>query len=121
MEFDYQSGEFLAVAGDNSLFLWDCNESKLRARFSLQSPGMSICWHRDEQSKFMVAEASGVIRIYSLETLRPVYSLLSFNETTKRINTPILSFDWSQLSPEIVLANTCNEILIWNTSKSRLI
>ncbi|CAF0737329.1 unnamed protein product [Brachionus calyciflorus] len=120
MSFDYQSGEFLALTADNSLYLWDCNESKLRARFSLQSPGASVCWHRDEQTKFMVTEASGVIRIYSLDTLRPVFSLLCFNEQTKRISTPILSFDWSQLSPEIIIANTINEILIWNTSKSSL-
>lgn len=120
MSFDSQSGEFLAFTADNSLYLWDCVGSKLRAKFCLQSPGASVCWHRDEQTKFMVAETSGLIRIYSLETLRPVYSLLCYNDSIKRIATPILSFDWSQTSPEIIAANTSNEILIWNTSRSRL-
>ncbi|RNA45243.1 nucleoporin Nup37 [Brachionus plicatilis] len=120
MSFDSHSGENLAFTADNSLYLWDCVGSRLRAKFSLQSPGASVCWHRDEHSKFMVAETSGLIRIYSIETLRPVYSLLCYNDAIKRIATPILSFDWSQLSPEIIVANTCNEILIWNTSRSSL-
>lgn len=66
----------------------------------------------------MVGEKSGVIRIYSLETLRPVYSLLCINETTKISGVPLLSFDWCQVNPEVIIANTNTEIYVWNTSKS---
>lgn len=119
MAFDSHSGEFLAFTADNTLYLWNCQDSSLKAKFSLQSLGAKVCWHRDEHTKFMVAETSGLIRIYSLETSSPVYSLLCYNESIKRITTPILSFDWSQISPEIIVANTSNEILLWNTSGSR--
>ena len=51
LSFDHQSGEYLAFTADNYCFLWNCNESKLKAKFVLQSPGVNICWHRDEKSK----------------------------------------------------------------------
>lgn len=118
ISFDFQNGEFIAFTGDNYCFLYDCIDFKLKARFLLQSPGINICWHRDEKTKFMVGEKSGVIRIFSLETLKPVYSIMCFNEITKISGFPLLSFDWSQMNPEIIIANTLNEIYVWNTSKS---
>ena len=69
--------------------------------------------------KFMVGEKSGTIRIYSVDTMKPVYSLSSINEATKEVAYPLLSFDWCQFSPECIVANTGTDIFLWNTSKSR--
>jgi hypothetical protein len=63
----------------------------------------------------MVGEKSGLIRIYSIETMKPVYSLMS---NLKIEYFPLISFDWSESNPEVIIANTSNSIYIWNTSKS---
>ena len=51
ISFDHQNGELIAINADNFCFLWDLNEAKLRAKFALQSPGVNICWNRDEKNK----------------------------------------------------------------------
>lgn len=66
----------------------------------------------------MVAERSGVIRIYNLETLKPIYTLLSVDPANEPINLSLLSFDWCQTNPEIVIATTRSDIIFWNTSNS---
>jgi hypothetical protein len=64
----------------------------------------------------MVVEKSGLLRVYSLSTLQPVFTLLP---VTTRINSlPLLSADWCQLNPAVVIANTNADIFIWNTSYS---
>jgi hypothetical protein len=101
----------------------DCSEQEpnLRAKFLLQSPGINICWHRDEKSKFMVGEKSGTVRIYSVESLKPLYSLSCLNNITKEIGYPFMSFDWCQFSPEVIIANTNTDIYVWNTSRTRYV
>ena len=49
--YDQQNGDILAMTADNYCFLWDSLNSKMKARFLLQSPGINICWHKDEKSK----------------------------------------------------------------------
>ena len=66
----------------------------------------------------MIAERIGIIRIYNLDTMRPIYSLMCMNIEKKINNLSILAIDWCQTNPETVIATTNNEILIWNTSKS---
>lgn len=66
----------------------------------------------------MVGEKSGTIRIFSTETLKPVYSIIAYNDALKMVSSPLLSFDWSQITPEMIVANTYSDILIWNSSKS---
>jgi WD40 repeat protein len=66
----------------------------------------------------MVGEKSGTIRIFSIETLKPVYSLLCLNENLKTMSFPLLNFDWSQINPEAIVAISNGEIFLWNTSKS---
>ena len=67
----------------------------------------------------MVGERAGTIRIYSTESLKPIYSLVCLNPETKSIGNPLISFDWCQLSPEHIIANTNSDIYVWNTAKSR--
>ena len=68
----------------------------------------------------MVAERLGLIRIYNLESLKPIYTLLCMNNLDRELkNTSILSIDWCQSSPEIVVATTSTDIIFWNTYKSR--
>lgn len=68
----------------------------------------------------MVAERLGLIRIYNLETRKPIYTLLSINNVDREIkNSSILSIDWCQSSPELVIATTSSDIIFWNTNQSR--
>lgn len=68
----------------------------------------------------MIAERLGLIRIYNLETLKPIYTLLCLNNLDREIkNFSLLSIDWCQSSPEIVIATTSTDIIFWNTYKSR--
>ena len=68
----------------------------------------------------MIAERLGLIRIYKLETLKPIYTLLCLNNLDREIkNVSLLSIDWCQSSPEIVIATTSTDIIFWNTYKSR--
>ena len=70
----------------------------------------------------MVAERLGLIRIYNLETLKPIYTLLSINNVEREIkNLSILTIDWCQSSPELVIATTSSDIIFWNTNQSRYI
>jgi len=66
----------------------------------------------------MVAERSGLIRIYNTETLRPMYTLLTADPANESISRSILSFDWCQTNPEVVIATTRSEIVFWNSSNS---
>lgn len=66
----------------------------------------------------MVGEKSGTIRIFSTETLKPVYSIVAYDDALKTVSSPILSFDWSQITPEVIVANTNSHIYLWNSSKS---
>ena len=64
----------------------------------------------------MVVEKCGLIRVYNLQTLLPIFTLVSVNN---KINSlPLLSADWCQLNPAIVITNTNADIFIWNTSYS---
>jgi hypothetical protein len=53
ISYDHQNGEILAMTADNYCFLWDSVNSKMKAKFLLQSPGINICWHKDEKSKVL--------------------------------------------------------------------
>jgi hypothetical protein len=41
----------LAFTADNACFLWDCQNSKVKATFMLQSSGVGLSFHRDEKNK----------------------------------------------------------------------
>lgn len=116
--YDNQNGDMIAFTADNSCYLWDCENSELASKFMLQSSGVGICWHRDEKNKLMIAERSGLIRIYNLETMRPMYTLLSMDPVNDPVSLSLLSFDWCQTNPEVVIATTRSDIIFWNTSKS---
>ena len=66
----------------------------------------------------MVAERLGFIRIYNVETMMPMYTLMCTDIAKDSPRLSILSFDWNQTNPEIVIATTSTEIIIWNTSNS---
>lgn len=51
ISFDAYHGELFACTADNNCYLWDIINFKLKIKFTLQSPGISICWHRDETNK----------------------------------------------------------------------
>jgi hypothetical protein len=68
----------------------------------------------------MVAEKSGLIRIYNIETMSPAFTLAcsNYNDPKSLTTLPLTSIDWSQLNPEIVIGNTSNDLIIFNTMKS---
>lgn len=63
----------------------------------------------------MVGEKSGLIRVISLELMKTVYTIMCGNDMVK---LPLLSFDWCQFNPEIIVASTATDIFLWNTSRS---
>lgn len=67
----------------------------------------------------MIGEKSGLIRVYNLTTLQPMLTLMSIQNRISSL--PLLTINWSQLNPAIVIANTNSDIFIWNTSNSWLI
>jgi len=66
----------------------------------------------------MIAERSGLIRIYNTDTLKPMYTLLATDLANESASMSLLTFDWCQTNPEVVIATTRSEIIFWNSSIS---
>lgn len=116
--FDYKNGELLAYTADNICQIWDIFEKKKHGDIELESPGVNIAWNSEEKTKFIICEMTGVVRIYSTETLRPLYTLMcTFNQVS---SLPMKSLDWCQLNPELIIAATNYEVFLWNSYKSCL-
>ncbi len=63
--------------------------------------------------EFAVGETSGRVKIYHLDSERPLYSL------QPTIN-PVTSVDWSPTNPDRLLAFAAGECLVWDKSISAL-
>ena len=68
--------------------------------------------------KLMVGEKSGLIRIYNVDTLKPLFTLMCNGFNTYQHHNPLLSFDWSESNPEFVVGSTLNTVILWNTFNS---
>ncbi|XP_015514813.1 nucleoporin Nup37 [Neodiprion pinetum] len=104
-------GDILAsVSDDHTCKLWDTKEEKrCNITFYLTSPGMSVCWHKEETGKLLVAEKNGSIRMYNIISQQAILSL----DTGV---TPLMSADWGA-NPLKVAAMAAGELLVWDVSR----
>lgn len=88
LTFDPHTGDQLASVGDDRWCrIWDRDGNQTMS-FPLSSPGMSVCWHREEPMKVMVGQKNGVVKIFSLSGQR---QLMSFDTG----QVPLMEADWS--------------------------
>lgn len=109
--FESTEGNIIASVGDDCCCrLWGDDLSQ-KAEFSLQNPGMSVCFNPLEPNKLMVAEKNGKIRFYDMVTQQPFMSLETGGGT-------LLSADWSVCNPSRVGAVVGGEWMIWDITRS---
>lgn len=110
--FEPQSGEEIAsVSDDHTCRIWN-TDGTLKAKFSLNSPGMFVSWHPDESpEKLLVAEKKGVIRFYNVLKQQP---MMSFDSNA----IPLMSADWCLSNSLRVGCVAASDLLIWNVSIS---
>ncbi|XP_004623902.1 nucleoporin Nup37 [Octodon degus] len=111
LAFDPKEGQEIAsVSDDHTCRIWNL-EGRQTAHFVLHSPGMSVCWHPEENFKLMVAEKNGAIRFYDLVTHQAVLSLESEQ-------IPLMSAHWCLKNTFKVGAVAGNDWLIWDITRS---
>ncbi|XP_005800016.2 nucleoporin Nup37 isoform X1 [Xiphophorus maculatus] len=110
--FEPTEGKRIAsVSDDHTCRLWDLDGNET-AVLRLHSPGMSVCWHPQEEFKLMVAEKKGTIRFYDLVTQQAILSLDSGH------SGPLMSADWCLTNTIKVGAVVGNDWLIWDITRS---
>lgn len=72
--------------------------------------GMSLCWHRDENSKLLVAEKIGIIRFYNAETQKPIMSI--------NYSRPLSSAHWFHGDSEVIGSLQMGELLLWDLRRT---
>lgn len=72
---------------------------------------MSVCWHKEDSSKLLVAEKLGLIRFYNVNTLKPILSL--------DYGKPLSVAHWAPSDPQLVASLNTGELLIWDLTRSR--
>ncbi|XP_015123768.1 nucleoporin Nup37 [Diachasma alloeum] len=111
-EIAYESeGELVAsVSDDHTCKLWAVKEDqKCISSFYLTSPGMSVCWHKEESGKLLVAEKNGLIRMYNVRCEQAIMSLDAGV-------VPLSSADWAP-NPLKVACLAAGELLVWDVSR----
>ncbi|XP_073431270.1 nucleoporin Nup37 isoform X2 [Dendrobates tinctorius] len=102
--------EIASVSDDHTCRIWDLAGNQI-AVFMLRSPGMSVVWHPLEAYKLMVAEKTGIIRIYDLSRHQAILSLES-------LQTPLMSADWCLQNTFRVGAVAANDWIFWEMPHS---
>ncbi|RXN17756.1 nucleoporin Nup37 isoform X2 [Labeo rohita] len=90
--------------------VWDLDGNETIS-FRLRSPGVSVCWHPEDNFKLMVAEKKGTIRFYDLVTQHAILSLDSGQ-------VPLMSADWCLTNTIKVGAVVANDWVIWDITRS---
>ncbi|XP_052237413.1 nucleoporin Nup37-like [Dreissena polymorpha] len=110
--FDPDSGTQLASTGDDRWCrIWG-QDGNQQLAFPLGSPGMTVCWHRDEPMKVMVALKTGTIKIFSLTGQQ---QLMSFETGS----VPLMEADWSLGNKGLLIgAVTIQEWVMFDVSVS---
>ncbi|WAR07838.1 NUP37-like protein [Mya arenaria] len=102
LTFDPDSGTQLASVGDDQWCrIWD-RDGNQQLAFPLGAPGMSVCWHREEPMKVMVALKTGVIKIFSLTQEE---QLMSFEAGPG----PLMEADWSAGNKGLLIGAACGQ------------
>lgn len=104
-------GEFLAsVSDDHTCKLWDIKEDQTCvSTFYLTSPGVTVCWHKEESGKLLVAEKNGIIHMYNVRNQQAIMSLDAGT-------VPLTSADWGPNSLKVATV-AAGELLVWDVSR----
>ncbi|KAG9490538.1 hypothetical protein GDO78_006070 [Eleutherodactylus coqui] len=105
-----EGNEIASVSDDHTCRVWDLAGNRI-AMFMLRSPGMSVVWHPLEAYKLLVAEKTGMIRIYDLIKHQAILSLES-------LQMPLMSADWCLHNTFRVGAVAANDWVIWEMPRS---
>ena len=73
---------------------------------------MSVCCHREDSGKLLVAEKNGLLHLYNVINQQ---AILSFDSG----NVPLMAADWSASNNLRVAAIAAGELLVWDVSKPR--
>ena len=108
-KFDPDNNFLASVSDDNTAKLWETEDFKCVTTLQLTSPGVSVCWHKEDSSKLLVAEKIGLIRFYNVETQTPILSL--------DYGKPLSNAHWAPSDSQVVASLQLGELLIWDLSK----
>ncbi|XP_044254902.1 nucleoporin Nup37 [Tribolium madens] len=109
VKFDPDNNFLASVSDDNTAKLWETEDFKCVVTLQLTSPGISACWHKEDNSKLLIAEKIGLIRFYNVETQNPILSL--------DYGKPLSCTHWAPSDSQFVASLQLGELLIWDLSK----
>ncbi|XP_057651980.1 nucleoporin Nup37 [Diorhabda carinulata] len=107
--YDPENNYLASTSDDNTVKIWSTDDYVLKSTFSLTSPGISVCWHRADSCKLLVAEKIGIIRFYNVETETSILSI--------DYNKPLSCAHWAPSDSDVIASLQLGELLIWNLSK----
>ncbi|KAF5285623.1 hypothetical protein FQR65_LT13104 [Abscondita terminalis] len=108
ISYDPENNYIASVSDDNTVRIWDIHDFSCIAVLLLTSPGMSTCWHREDTSKLMVAEKSGLIRFYNVNTQKQILSL--------EFGKPLSAAHWAPSDSQMIASLHLGELVIWDLS-----
>lgn len=73
--------------------------------------GKSVHWHKEDNSKLLVAEKIGLIRFYNVDTQTPILSL--------DCGKPLFSAHWSPSDSQLVGSLQLGELFLWDMTRPR--
>lgn len=98
-----------SVSCDCRCVVWNVQFAEIVLVLKLKSWGVSVCWHPLEPMQIMVAEMTGTIRFYRIDTGQALKSLLAPSQS-------IRSASWCPLNPQLVGAGCGEECCLWDVS-----
>ena len=103
------SGEYLAsVSDDLTCRIWSVSNGYSQAyKFHLDSPPVTVKWHKDEPGKLLVAEAYGVVKVYNV---LGGTTITSFRSKT----SPLISLDWCSDDCQRITAMCGGNLVKWS-------
>ncbi|KAL3265887.1 hypothetical protein HHI36_010078 [Cryptolaemus montrouzieri] len=108
MKFDTENRYIASVSDDNTLKIWEVGSYEPYSDLQLKFPGVALQWHKDDSQKLLVADVMGVIRLYNIETMKPILSLDAGKS---------LSYcHWSPINSQIIASLQLGELSVWDIS-----
>ncbi|XP_039439266.1 nucleoporin Nup37 [Culex pipiens pallens] len=105
-------GEYLASCGDDHMcIMWKRREDYGKgATFFFGSAVVSAKWHPDESGKVLIAEKSGIVHLYNVDSKLAILSV----ESSKN---PLNYADWALNNSAFVVALAGGELVFWDLKK----
>jgi len=105
------SGDYIAsTSSDCTCRVWSVKDNYSHlCKFYLRSPGMSLKWHKDDDTgKLLVGESLGTVTLFNVASGTAV---LSFHSR----HSPLLKIDWAPTNyMNLAAATASSHILLWH-------